>query len=110
MFRRRSLAGMLFTVVFLIVTLIFTRLGLLDRKLFQVLYVIPAASLFIGLGIWIGLRKNTVLCPRCGWNIFFKKPVPTLAIGIPSHCPNCGLDLERPLDGSDENRNCVGAS
>jgi hypothetical protein len=110
MFRQRTLVGMLFTAAFLILTIIFTQLGLLDRKFFQVLYSILVASLFIGLGIWIGLRKNTVLCPRCGWNIFFKKPMPMLAICIPSHCPNCGLDLERPLNSSDERRNRVDTS
>ena len=79
----------------------FAQLGLLYHKLFQAVYAVTIASLFIGIGIWMGVRKNTVLCPRCGWNVFFKKPMPMVATVIPSVCPNCGLDLENRYEPKD---------
>jgi hypothetical protein len=93
---QRILTASLLAAAVMIVSLIAAQAGFLDHKFVQAVYMIACLSLFCGLGVWFGLRKNFVPCPRCGWNIFFTKTMPILAARIPSSCPNCGLDLERP--------------
>jgi ribosomal protein S27AE len=91
--RRNFLFLFLMMIVVLIISIIFGQFGLLDNQLFSRVYAVTGVCLFVGYGARTVMR-TTVLCPRCGWNIFYAKPMPTLAVIIPSACPNCGLDLE----------------
>jgi hypothetical protein len=74
------------------------KLGLFSSKFGQLLY----GLVFLGSTIFWGLWKRSVPCPRCGWNIYMKPNSMFLALEIPSACPNCGLDLERPYAGDDD--------
>jgi hypothetical protein len=89
-----ALTGFSFVVVAMVVTVAFDKRGLLPSKNSQLIYTIMWFGLFIAMGIWMAKRKG-VVCPRCGWNISFKKSTPAIAFWIPSSCPNCGYDLEK---------------
>jgi hypothetical protein len=81
-----------FSIVFIVSALIGDATGLFTSQLAQMLFCIVFGTAILVLGAW----NRRVLCPRCGWNIYFRKTnFPLLATTIPSSCPNCGLDLER---------------
>jgi predicted RNA-binding Zn-ribbon protein involved in translation (DUF1610 family) len=83
-------------VILLAASIVTGHFNLFSYRLYRVFFVGLWVCSFFGFVIWMTLSKNTVLCPRCGWNIFYRKPMPLTAVTVPSICPNCGLDLEHP--------------
>jgi hypothetical protein len=63
--RKTFLFGFFMMLSVLIITISSGRFGLLDNKVFQGVYAAACLLLFAGYGIWIAMRKSTVLCPRC---------------------------------------------
>jgi len=69
------------------------------ERLLETKIVVVIISLGIGLSYiaFFGSWKEKAPCPRCGWDINRKKQgYPFMATFIPSNCPDCHLDLERP--------------
>ncbi len=63
--------------------------------------VLPTLLLIGGIGLLIVamLTRAAASCPRCSTSLMWKKgPIGTgrLSVGVKSHCPNCGLDLNQP--------------
>jgi hypothetical protein len=63
--------------------------------------VLPALLLIGGVGLLIVamLTRAAASCPRCSTPLMWKKgPIGTgrLSVGVKSHCPGCGLDLDQP--------------
>jgi hypothetical protein len=84
---------MLWAILLVIFAAIADSFGLLSAKFVQILFMIIALASTMAWGFW----RFSAPCPRCGWNLYFKKPeFPMMAVTIPSICPNCGLDLEKP--------------
>jgi predicted RNA-binding Zn-ribbon protein involved in translation (DUF1610 family) len=101
--RQRWLIGSLLMAILLAASIVTGQFNLFSYKLYRVFFVALWVGSFFGFVIWMTLSKSTALCPRCGWNIFYRKPMPLTAINVPSVCPNCGLDLEHPyVKGRDQ--------
>jgi len=63
--------------------------------------VLPTLLLIGGVGLLIVamLTRAAASCPRCSTSLMWKKgPIGTgrLSVGVKSHCPGCGLDLDQP--------------
>jgi len=63
--------------------------------------VLPTLLLIGGVGLLIVamLTRAAARCPRCSTSLMWKAgPIGTgrLSVGVKSHCPGCGLDLDRP--------------
>jgi predicted RNA-binding Zn-ribbon protein involved in translation (DUF1610 family) len=85
-----------YSAFFLVIVLIFDHAGWFASKSVQIVFSAVIMLSILSLGAW----KSNVPCPRCGWNIYFRKTkFRLLATYVPSSCPNCGLDLEKPYVG-----------
>jgi len=83
---------LVFVPIWFGVTLLLFQLGLLTEKLSlsSILFVIVTMVLLGTVALW----NPYVGCPKCGFNVYFKKDRIHLALYIPSSCPSCGFDLE----------------
>jgi hypothetical protein len=92
----RIFLGFSIAVVLLgVVPLGLDHFGLLKSKFNQILFVVVVVCVWGGFMIWNALTFR-VACPRCQWNIYFKKNgFMAMMLFTPSTCPNCGLDLEQ---------------
>ena len=85
--RQRWLIGSLLMAILLAASIVTGQFNLFSYKLYRVFFVALWVGSFFGFVIWMTLSKSTVLCPRCGWNIFYRKPMPLTALNVPSVCP-----------------------
>jgi hypothetical protein len=96
--RRLKYFGVIpYCLLFLGVGIVVDANGYFAFKSVQIAFAAIFALAIIALGLW----RMRIPCPRCGWNIYLRKDssILLLATRVPSICPSCGLDLEKPYTG-----------